>query len=221
MRQNRGACYNEIFIKDANTLFAKVTSIPINEYEATLPYYQIRDLKSGEKTADIQIFKRGITNKHKEYLPEVFLYSHDAMKPDGSRIAQAMGNVPQLNVIDTETGKVVAYRLSDEMSLSDLETAEELKPCFLRACADDKYIYAAFWGKEDWDIREVPCVNQLYVFDWDGRLISKITTKHCIGEIAVDHVNRILYTTSPMDEKLYYIKTEELVGAPSSGSASK
>lgn len=41
--------------------------------------------------------------------------------------------------------------------------------------------------------------------------IHKIITKHCIDEIAVDGINKILYTTSPMDEKLYYIKTDELI----------
>lgn len=41
--------------------------------------------------------------------------------------------------------------------------------------------------------------------------IHKIITKHCIDEIAVDGINKILYTTSPMDEKLYCIKTDELI----------
>ena len=69
-----------------------------------------------------------------------------------------------------------------------------------------------FYGKEPWGLYDIPCVNQIYIFDWNGNLIKKILTKHCIDNIAVDHVNKILYTTSPMDEKLYYIKTNELIG---------
>ena len=54
-------------------------------------------------------------------------------------------------------------------------------------------------------------MNQIYIFNWEGRLVSKIITKHCIGEIAVDGINKILYTTSYMDDTLYYAKTDELI----------
>ncbi len=211
-KENKGACFNEIFLKDANTVYAKVSSIPINDHEATLPYYQIWNLRSGEKTSEIHVFKKSVINKATHILPEVLLYSHDAIKPDGSKIAQAMGKIPQLNIIDVRTKEVIAYRLDYDMSLPDLETTKEFKSYFIRICADDDHIYTVFWGKGSWGIKEIPCVNRIYVFDWDGHLVSKVTTKHCIDEIAVDPVNRILYTTSPMDEKLYYIKTDELVG---------
>lgn len=218
MKENRGACFFEFFIKDRNVAYGKVQSNPVNEHEATLPYYQIRDLKSGEKISDIHIFKRGIINKSTRTMPEVILSSSDAMKPDGSKIVQAMVKVPQLNIIDTESEQVIAYRLDYGMSLSDLETTKNLKTYFHRICADDDYIYAVYYGKEPWEGNEPPVINRIYVFDWNGRLISKITTKHSIGEMGVDNLNRILYTTSHTDEKLYYIKTDELVGALSSGS---
>ncbi|MDE6159697.1 MAG: TolB-like 6-bladed beta-propeller domain-containing protein [Bacteroidaceae bacterium] len=221
MKENRGACFFELFIKDRNVAYGKVQSNPINDHDATLPYYQIRDLKSGEKISDIHIFERGIINKSTRTMPEVILSSSDAMKPDGSKIVQAMVKVPQLNIIDTESKQVVAYRLDYGMSLSDLETTKNLKTYFHRICADDDYIYTVYYGKEPWEGNEPPVINRIYVFDWNGRLISKITTKHCIGEMGVDNVNKILYTTSPMDEKLYYIKTDELVGALSSGGDSK
>ena len=117
-----------------------------------------------------------------------------------------MLHVPQINIIDTKSGTAVAYQLNYHMTLSDLETYEDLKTYFIRICADNEYIYTVFYGKEPWGLYDIPCVNQIYIFDWNGNLIKKILTKHCIDHIAVDHVNKILYTTSPMDEKLYYIK---------------
>lgn len=211
-KENKGAHFKEIFIKDSNTVYAKVSSNPINDYEATLPYYQIRNLENWENLGEINVFKKGIINKHKRYLPEAFLYTNDVMKPDGTKIVQAMGKVPQLNIIDTRAQKVVGYHLNYGMNLSDLETIKTLKSYFTRVCADDAYIYAVFSGQEICETEEIPCVNKIYVFDWDGHLVRKATTKHCIGEIALDYVNNILYTTSPMDEKLYYINTEELIG---------
>lgn len=61
-KPNKGANFKELFMKDCDVVYAKVTSAPINDNEATLPYYQIRDLKSGEKTDEIHIFKKGIIN---------------------------------------------------------------------------------------------------------------------------------------------------------------
>lgn len=206
---NNGACFKELFMKNPNTLYAQVSPVEINEREATLPYYQQWDLKNEKKISDIHIYKKTIINKYKKYIPEAFLYSSNAMKPDGSKIVQAMLHVPQLNIIDTETRKVVAYQLDYGMSLSDLEIKKELKTYFVRVCADDDHIYAAYYGNI-WNDNDMPCINQIYIFDWNGQLVRKINTKHCINEIAVDGINKILYTTSPMDEKLYYIKTDEL-----------
>lgn len=206
---NNGACFKELFMKNPNTLYAQVSPVEINEHEATLPYYQQWDLKNEKKISDIHIYKKTIINKHTQYIPIVFLYSSNAMKPDGSKIVQAMLHVPQLNIIDTESHKVVAYQLDYGMSLSDLETKKDLKSYFVRVCADDDHIYAAYYGNI-WNDNDIPCINQIYIFDWNGQLVRKINTKHCINEIAVDGINKILYTTSPMDEKLYYIKTDEL-----------
>ena len=133
------------------------------------------------------------------------------MKPDGSKIVQAMEYVPQLNIIDTESKKVVAYHLDSDMSLSDLERVKDLKSYFTRVCADDDHIYAAFYG-DIWNDNDINDVNKIYVFDWDGRLVSKVTANHSIDEIVVDNINKILYTTSFADEKLYCISTDKLTG---------
>lgn len=111
-----------------------------------------------------------------------------------------MLHVPQIKIIDTKSGTAVAYQLNYHVTLSDLETYEDLKTYFIRICADNEYIYTVFYGKEPWGLYDISCVNQIYIFDRNGNLIKKILIKHCIDNIAVDHVNKILYTTSPMDE---------------------
>ena len=209
-RENRGACFNELFIKDSCTIYAKVSAIPLGEHDASLPYYQIRDLRDGKKTSEIHLFKKSIVNKQTKHKPETFFYSHDAMKPDGSKIAQIMLFVPQLNIIDTESGNAIAYHLNDGMRLVDLQNCDEFKPYFTCICADDNYIYAAFYGKNEWGINDIPCINNIYIFDWNGKLRKKIITKHSIDKIAVDNVTKVLYTSSPADEKLYYIDTSKL-----------
>lgn len=219
-KHNRGACFKELFMTTPNTLYAKVSTVQINDHEATLPYYQVWNLEKGELLSEIHIFKKNIINKHADYMPETYLYSTNAIKPDGSKIVQGMLHVPQLNIIDTRSQRIDAYHLNYGMSLSDLETANALKSYFVRVCADDEHIYAAFYGNE-WNHNGRNEVNKIYVFNWDGLLVSKVSTNHCIGDIAVDHINKILYTTSPMDEKLYYINTNELIENISSSNNTK
>lgn len=210
--ENNGACFGEMFVKDGKTIYARVQGNITDENETTLPYYQIRDLGSGEKTGEIHIFKKAVVNKQVAKYPVFCIEGWNAMKPDGSKIVQAMTYVPQLNIIDTESKKAVAYRLDYGVCLSDLENSKELKDYFVGLCADDDYIYTEFWGKEPLGRYDVPEIRQIYVFDWEGNFISKVTTNHCIGEMAVDHKNKILYTTSPMDEKLHFVRTDELTG---------
>lgn len=208
--ENGGACFKHILIKDSNTVYAQVQSMAINKKEATLPYYQVWNLQEGRKQAEIHVFKKTIANKDIEYLAASFSYSNDAIKPDGSRIVQAMTDVPQLNIIDTETGTVKAFHLGDGMRLPDLESAKELNTYFTTICADDDYIYTVYYG-DIWNYDDVNNVNKIYVFDWNGHLVSRVTTKHCIEQIAMDESKKVLYTTSPMDEKLHYIETYELL----------
>lgn len=57
-KENQGTCFNELFMKDSCTIYAKVSAAPINKYDASLPYYQIRDLRNGEKISEIHVFKK-------------------------------------------------------------------------------------------------------------------------------------------------------------------
>lgn len=211
-KDNNGACYSNLFMKNNNTLFAKVSSTPISNNEATLPYYQIWELADSiKKIEDLQIYKTTIRNNQTQVLPETFLYSHDAMKPDGKKIAQALLHIPQLNIIDTNTKQITGFRIGNNTDFSTIGNKKTLNSYFVRIHVDDEFIYTLFWGKDNWEVNTIPTIDQMYIFDWEGNLRYKIKAKHSISDIYVDNINRILYTTSIDSDNIYYTELDNLI----------
>ncbi len=73
-------------------------------------------------------------------------YTWDAVKPDGSRIVQAMRFLPQINVLDLRTGKLFGSRLKGAPGFSLMKDVKRLTETvyYTGVCADDRYIYAVF-----------------------------------------------------------------------------
>lgn len=202
--KEKGICYNEIFC-NKDTLLMKVPAFPISETDATLPYYQLCKVGADTPFRELSIYKKSIKNSEADILPELFYYSNDALKPDGTKIAQAMTNLPQINIIDIKTGKVTGYRLKDGDDFSIFQSGEITKSHFIRVKADDNYIYAVYWGKEKWGLTEIPYVNTIYVFSWEGQLVNKIRTDCDIDNIFVDNIQNRLYLTRPKHDEVYYL----------------
>lgn len=113
--ENGGACYNEMYLQNNNILLARVDPFPINDADATLLFYQKRTLDTNKALKNYAIYKQTIKNREAPIIPEDFFASADAFKPDGTKIVQVMGHLPQLNILDFETGQVVGYRMEGEM----------------------------------------------------------------------------------------------------------
>lgn len=207
---NNGACYNEIFLQSSSTIYAKVTSVPINDGDATLPYYKVWNFEKNI-TDTIHVFKRSIPNKKKKILPETFFYSHDAMKPDGSKIAQAMLNVPQINIIDLNTKEIIGYRLPIGESFSIFGNEKKMSSYFIRMHVDDNNIYATYWGKEKWNDHEIPYINTIYVFNWEGHLQRKIKINCDIKELFINQKDSRIYATSIQNDDIYYFDINDIM----------
>ena len=148
------------------------------------------------------------------YPLDFFFYTWDAIKPDGSKIVQVMRHLPQINIIDTQTGKITSYRIKNNPNFSLLETSmESMNVFYNHVHADDNYIYATYWGKEPWDDRfgvEVPIFNTIHVFDWNGNLLYKLTTDKSFFRVWSDPVRKRLYTIDMNTDEVYYIDLKEL-----------
>ncbi len=209
--ENQGAFYDYIFRQDENTLFTNVQSIPLNDEEATLPFYQKRTVYDNRLLKNYSIYKNTIRNEDASIIPEAFLSSNDVYKADGSRIIQFMLHLAQLNIIDTETGKVIGYRMLGSPDFSFFEKEKRLvNNYYLRARADDQYIYASYWGKESWGPFEIPSVNTIHVFDWNGKWLYELITDQPIHEMWLDKVRNRLYTTNVATDEVFYLDLNEI-----------
>lgn len=210
-KNNMMACYNYIFRQSEDILFVYIPSFELNEEEASLPFYQKRTLYSNTTLESYQVFKKSIKNGEASIIPEAFFNSVTAFKPDGSRIVQFMKRLTQFNIINTVTGEVIGYRLEGSPDFSILEKKKKsINVNYVRAQADDEFIYASYWGKEDWGHKEIPLLNNIHVFDWSGKLLYELKTDQPVHEMWLDRVRNRLYTTNLNVDDVFYIDLDEI-----------
>lgn len=209
-QENGGENYNGIYMQDDSTLLVKVDPFIKNNGEHTLSYYQRRTFYSDELLENYTVFKQSIDNEDAFIFPEAFFNSNDALKPDGTKVVQAMVHLPQLNVLNLETGEVVGYRLENGEDFSVFQGSKNLKNHYIRVQVDDKYIYAVYFGENAWQLNEIPYVDMIHVFSWEGKLVQKIKTDIDIDKICLDRVKNRLYVTRPQLDDVYYLDLDEV-----------
>ena len=209
--ENMGACYNEMYLQDDNTLLARVDPVPLSDDEATLLFYQKRTLDTNEALKNYSIYKQAIKEGEASLISEAYFASADAFKPDGTKAVQVMGHLQQLNILDFETEQVVGYRMEGGESFSALREKTNIKNYYVEVQADDNYIYALYWGKDRWGMSEIPYINTIHVFDWHGRLVQKVETDYDIDKMFLDTVRNRLYITRPKADDIFYLNLDEVV----------
>ncbi len=202
-----------VFLQSGDTILSSVNEDIISDYEAFTPYYERRLLSNDELLQNYFFYKEdSIFNS--DVSPLSFFYTWDAIKPDGSKIAQVMRTLPQLNIIDTHTGKITGYRMKGGGDFSLVESDEPYDKVYYNwVHADDRFIYAVYWGKEQWEVSmeaKIPDLRTIYVFDWDGNLRYELQTDKTYLRIWVDPVRNRLYTQNHDTDEVYYIDLSEL-----------
>jgi len=144
-------------------------------------------------------------------IPPDFLFkSADMLKPDGSKMVQAMRLLPQLNILDLRTGKVMASRLNNSPDFSLFETDLGQKITYYNSVqADDHYIYATYSGSARGSIENC---KSIHVFDWSGTLLSVLKTDRTFARVWLDTVRNRLYTTDYESEEVYYLDMNDIMG---------
>lgn len=204
--ENQGACYHEMFLQDKDILFTKVSAFPIGNDDATLPVWQKRTVNTNKCLSTYSIYKQTIRNDKSSIIPEAFYYSNDAFKPDGTKIVQVMTHFPQLNIIDVQTGRVVGYRMDDNVDFTIFEGQGDIKGYFGEVKVDDNYIYASYWGEISWGN-----ISTIYVFNWEGEVVCKINTDHAVNRLWIDSIRNRLYAIDPTTDDVFYCDLDTIL----------
>ena len=213
MNFGKNSIASNLFYQSDDTFLAMIKPLYFIEDDTPLPYYQKWRLPC-ETINDYHVYKKPEADDiHFDEAQKDRLYSFDAIKPDGSKIVQAMKIVPQINIIDTKTGEIVFYRLANVSRVSLFDPKRDDGCVYYRSIqADDNYIYATYWGNT-WDVSlgsKCPFVRIIHVFNWHGEMLYELKTDRTFFRIALDQVRNRLYTSEPDSDEIYYIDLNEL-----------
>jgi hypothetical protein len=205
--------YQFLFLQAKDTLLGYVQSNFLSEQEASTPFYEKRTIYTNEVLQKYPVYKTE-TVRNEATSPRSFFYSWSAMKPDGSKIVQAMYDFPQINILDTYTGDIMGYRMKNSFKNFSFETKLPSTHAYYNSVqADDYYIYAAYWGKEQWRLRDedaMPDLRTIHVFNWEGELLYELQTDRVFFRIWLDQVRNRLYTQNHDTDEVYYVDLNEL-----------
>ena len=210
--ENNNVFYNDIHYLGNDQLIAKNQSQPIGEYDASSPYYQKRTVSTNEQIKRYDIYKQIIINKDAIIVPSSFYDSKDAIKPDGTKIVMAMRNLPQINIVDLNTGQIYGYRLKGGEDFSIFKTKGNWKIHYQWAHADNKYIYASYLGKSrDKSLREEPETQVIHIFDWEGNLKYKLQLNDAAGHFFVDNIKNRLYKWNYRKDSMHFLDLNTII----------
>ena len=204
--------YRYLFYKPPDTLFFNMWPNPYYE-EHTIQFYEKRTISTQKVIKEYRFFKNISLNMVDARDIELLFYTWDIIKPDGSKIAQVMHSLPQINILDTHTGNVIGYRMKNSPDFSLFKKYTDTKTMnryFTSIHADNNYIYATYWGKEVWNGMEFPYINIIHVFDWNGKQLYELITDRSFFHIWVDQVRNRLYTIDMNIGDVYYLDLNEL-----------
>ena len=162
------------------------------------PLYRIFNYINNTETVKYEIYNTFLYNREIDH--QSCLYSFDKIKPDRTKLAMAMENLRQINILDIETGNVTAYR---HKNTPDFDIVKQLsnwngKTYYTQVCVDDDLIYAVIPDEKN---------TVTDVFDWNGNFKKELILDRKIetGSIALDPVNKHLYvlTDGKEDEEVY------------------
>ena len=208
--------YFFLFYQPEDVLFVNRPVEFLNREEISTPFYEKRSINTKEITQDYRVYKKESLRSSDIGNLESSLYTWDVIKPDGSKIAQAMRHLPQINILDTHTGDIIGFRMKNSPDYSFLKKDKDLMSMtryYNSIHADNNYLYATYWGKEKWNDRlgsEVPHFNIIHIFDWNGKQLYELITDRSFFRVWVDSVRNRLYTIDMNNDEVYYIDLNEL-----------
>lgn len=185
------------------------------KHSATMPYCERFSLFSSVESQKIPIYQTEmVTGESADQPVGRFFHTWDAVKPDGTKLVQAMSFLPQLNIIDLESGRVTGYRMKESPDYSLIKTdMKNLKRYYTSIQADNQYIYATYFGEGSWMGKQgtaLPKFDEIHVFDWNGNLLYKFKTDRSFFIIWLDSVRHRLYSRDWNTDEIYYIELKDL-----------
>lgn len=191
--------------EDSFMAYKRGVQLTIEEHKYSLPQFVMINSSTGDIERTYHLY-----NEPALYNPVAadwngsFYLSWNLMKPDKSKMAMFMTLLPQINILDIETGALKSIRIAGEPGFEYLKgRVEDLKEFYLFSDADDKYIYALYAPKSYTDPKVTIEKCMLHVFDWEGNFVYKLYISEALNQIRVDLKNKVVYGVSFSTEEVF------------------
>lgn len=161
--------------------------------------YVIYD-KQRKKETEIPFFGPEMVSDKMGFLVRTATDGSVLLKPDGTKIVDAMFNFGYINFIDLEKQTGFALRKENALTyeaacgLSDEERMRRMRFSYFDLAVTDKYVFAAYSGNTyEAGFDSPDNVTTLRVFDWDGNPLASMQFDRKIKGIAFRERTGILY----------------------------
>ena len=125
------------------------------------------------------------------------------------KLCVAMNYIPQINIVDPESGKARGFRVAERSKLSAKNGFRHYQGIASTATR----IYALYWGVEEkllMDFQGNGLVSELHVFDWDGNFLARYVFSDLISACRAGEDGLYLARPTGMEYELCVIPWTEL-----------
>ena len=130
------------------------------------------------------------------------------MNKKKNKLAMAMCMLPQMNILDVETGNKVTYAVTDDfknwnMALNSSDIDRRLY--YMSSAQSSEYFMSLYVGGQsvmDW--AKGGALPHLHVFDWNSNLLCDISLTENLKSIAFDESSNTLYGVDTFDNIYKY-----------------
>ena len=209
-------------IKEGKTEIFPLTDFPVQPLDA----YLYRDTLQFVTVADNdrQLYRiMGLDGKELKTFDILHDISADVFLPQLSECvvlnheeglaALLMLGLPQMNILDLETGDVKSYAVSPEyVHWRDIISRYDMNSMiyYNAAISSDEFIMALYIGESIADSVDMDC-SHLHVYDWSGRFLYDITLSEVIDAISFDEKTEMLYALDRNANRIYRYDLSELI----------
>ncbi len=177
-----------------NTFLLKDSSVLVEQQNDS--NYALTRLKGEEAELLEDVYLTSTSDPYGNY------FSSCAISPNGEKMAWAMQNINQVNILDL----VNRDRVSSSLYLKPLMVDDEnVMVYYCNIAVTDKYIYALYMNQSEDDSYEVPQKSEIHVFNWRGKHIKNIVVDEYLFYFDVDDTDSNIYALD-QERNLYRYK---------------
>ncbi|MGN0069632.1 MAG: hypothetical protein ACI350_07890 [Prevotella sp.] len=178
------------------------------------PVWQLRSLSKNSILKEFRLYQPVYNNaKASEgtVSQDMYYYTYSCVKPDFSKIAEAMDYLPQINVIDIKNGDVKGFLMTGREDYSIfMADMKEAHSYYKDVQSDDRYIFALWSGMKITEDDFSRGYDEVHVFDWNGRMLKKVKLSVPVQSIYLDQANDLLYGCHQDRQPLYRYKVADM-----------